>query len=68
MRTQVRSLALLGGLRIWYCRELWCRWQTRLGSHVAVAVVQASGYSSDLTPSLETSIACRRGPKKTNTI
>ena len=25
-------------LRIWHCRELWCRLQTRLGSGVAVAV------------------------------
>ena len=31
MRTQVRSLAPLGGLRIRRCRELWCRSQTRLG-------------------------------------
>ena len=35
----VRSPASLSGLRIRRCRELWCRWQTRLGSHVAVAVV-----------------------------
>ena len=25
MRMQVRSRALLSGLRIWCCRELWCR-------------------------------------------
>jgi len=25
MRLQVRSLALLSGLRIWPCPELWCR-------------------------------------------
>ena len=25
MRTQVRSLASLSGLRIRHCRELWCR-------------------------------------------
>ena len=25
MRLQVRSLASLSGLRIWHCRELWCR-------------------------------------------
>ena len=25
MRTQVQSLALLSGLRIWHCCELWCR-------------------------------------------
>ena len=29
----------LSGLRIWHCRELCCRSQTWLGSHVAVAVV-----------------------------
>ena len=39
MRAQVRSLASLSGLRIWCCLVLWCRSQTRLGSHVAVAVV-----------------------------
>ena len=35
-----------------------------LGSCVAVAVAKASCCSSDLTPSLETSICCRCGPKK----
>ena len=35
----VQSLASLSGLRIWYCRELWCRSPTQLGSNVAVAVV-----------------------------
>ena len=34
---QVQSLALLSGLRIWRCRELWCRSQMRLGSGVAVS-------------------------------
>ena len=29
----------LSGLTIRRCRELWCRLQTRLGSHVAVALV-----------------------------
>ena len=38
MRLRVRSLASLGGLRIWCCRELWCRSQMPLGSCVAVAV------------------------------
>ena len=37
MRFPVRSLASLSGLKIWHCRELWCRWQTRLRSGVAVA-------------------------------
>uniref|UniRef100_A0A4X1UFB8 Uncharacterized protein n=1 Tax=Sus scrofa TaxID=9823 RepID=A0A4X1UFB8_PIG len=35
----IRTLALLSGLRIWCCCELWCRSQTRLGSQVAVAVM-----------------------------
>ena len=64
MRTQVRSLASLSGIRVQHCSELWCRWLTRLGPGVAVAVVQASGYSSDSTPSLGTSICHRCGPKK----
>ena len=38
MKFQGWSLALLSGLRIWYCRELWCRWKRLLGSCVAVAV------------------------------
>ena len=39
MRLQVQSLALFIGIRIWHCRELWCRSQMWLGSDVAVAVV-----------------------------
>ena len=39
MRLQVRSLALLSGLRIWCCRKLWCRLQTQLRSRIAVALV-----------------------------
>ena len=39
MRTQVRFLALLSGLRIQHCRELCCRSQTQLRSHIAVVVV-----------------------------
>ena len=33
--------------RIWHCRELWCRSQMRLGSGVAVALVEACSNSSD---------------------
>ena len=65
MRTQVPSLASFSGLRIWRCCQLWCRLQTRLGSDMAVAVVQASGYHSDSMPSLRTSMCLRCGPKKT---
>ena len=50
MRMQVRSLASVSGLRIWRCHELWCRSQTRLGSDVAVAVVQACGCSFQFDP------------------
>ena len=39
MRLWVQSPALLIGLRIQHCHELWCRLQTQLGSHVAVSVV-----------------------------
>ena len=50
MRTQVRPLASLSGLRIPCCYELWCRSQMWLRSGVAVAGVQASAYISDSTP------------------
>ena len=55
MRTQVRFLALLNRLRIQQRHELWCRSRRRLGPGIAVAVVSASGYSSNSTPSLGTS-------------
>ena len=64
MTLQVRSLASLRGLRIWRGHELWCRSKMGLGSDTAVAVVWACSYSSDLTPSLGTSICCRCIPKK----
>ena len=44
---------LIPGLTQWVkdpvLRELWCRSQMLLGSHIAVAVVQASSCSSDST-------------------
>ena len=57
IRMQVQSLALLRGLRIPNCCELWCRSQTRLGSGVAVAVAWARSCRSELTSRLETSIS-----------
>ena len=60
MRTWVRSLALLGGLRIQCCHEPWCRSQMQLDSSVVVAV--AGSFSSNSTPSLGTHEA---PPKKT---
>ena len=56
---------LASGLRIWHCRKLCCRVQTRLRSGVAVAAVKAGNYSSDWTPSLGTPICHRYSPKKT---
>ena len=49
-------------VRIWHCHELWYRSQTQLGSDVAVAVT--GNYSSNWTPSLETSACLRCDPKK----
>ena len=58
-RMGVRSLASLSGLGIRHSRELWCRSQTQLGCLMAVAVAKAGSCSSDLTPSLGTSLCCR---------
>ena len=68
MTLQVRSLASLGGSRIWHCHELWCRLQMQLRSGVAVTVVLAGRCSSYLTPGLGTSLRCRCDPKKTKKI
>ena len=67
MRMQVQSPALISGLRIWRCCELWCRSWMWLGSSVAVAVVQAGSCSSNSTPSLGTSICCGCGSKNKQT-
>ena len=37
MRTQLRSLALFNGLRIWSCHEVWCMSQMQLRFCIAVA-------------------------------
>jgi len=58
-------MAFLSGFRIKRYCELWCRSQILLGSEVVVAVVYASNYSSDWTPSLGNSICRRYSPKKT---
>ena len=63
-RLQIRSLALLSGLRIWPRHELWCMSKTQLGSGIAVAVAWACGCSSYLIPSLGTSICHGRSSKK----
>ena len=43
---QVSPLALLSGLRIQLCCELWYRSQTRLGSSLAVAVARLAATDS----------------------
>ena len=47
MRLPAQSLALLSGLRIRHCRELWCSSKTQLRSGVAVAIAVAGSCSSD---------------------
>ena len=65
MRIWVWSLALLSGSGIWCFHELWFRSQGHLRSGVAVAMAQASSYSSDSTASLGTSICYKCSPIKT---
>ena len=62
MRMQVQSMALLSGLRIQDCHKLWCRSQTQLRSHIALAV--ASSCNSNSTPRFETSVWYRCSPNK----
>ena len=58
----------LPGLARWVkdlaLRELWCRSQMWLRSGVGVALAEAESCNSNLTPSLETSICHKCGPKK----
>jgi len=61
---QVRSLASISGLRVWHCHEPVGRSQMQLASTIAVAVLQASGFSSDSTSSLGTSMCHKGGPKR----
>ena len=66
MRTQVRSLASLIGLRIRHCCELWCRSQMWVRSGVAVAVVWAGGCGSDSTLAWEHPYPAGAGLKRQN--
>ena len=58
----IPGLSQRSGIR--NCHELWCRWQRRLGSLLAVAVAVAGSCSSDLTPSLRTYMCHRYSPEK----
>ena len=64
MRMWVWSLALLGGLRIQHCHELWCRLLTWLGSCVAVAVAAALIKPLGWEPPCATGAALKRPKKK----
>ena len=66
MRRQVRSLAPLSGLRIQRSGKLGFRSQIwlRFSVAMAVAVVLAGNWKSDLTPSPGTSIYHRDSPLK----
>ena len=52
VRSRVRPLASLSGLRIWHCHEVWCRSQKWLRSGSAVAVVQASSQKKKHLPAI----------------
>ena len=64
MKMHVPSLALLPGLRIWHCCELWCRLKMWFGSWVAVAMEGAGGYSSDSTLRVGLCICHELNPEK----
>ena len=61
MRMRVQPLALLSGLRIQYCPELWCGSQTWLGSGIAVAVALIQPLAWELPYAM--GVALKR-PKK----
>ena len=63
VRTQIRSLALVSGLRLQSCRKLWCMPWMRFRSCIAI-VVEAGSCSSSWTPSMGTSICHKCGSKK----
>ena len=50
MELWIRSLALLSGLRIQHCCELWCRSQTWLRSGIAAAVAVGQELQLQLDP------------------
>ena len=64
MRTRVRSLASLSGLRIRRCQDLWCRSQMWLGSDVAVAAAVAPVRPLAWEPPYATGVALKKTKKK----
>ena len=73
MRMQVRTLALLSGLRTWHCRELWCRWQTWLGSgmvwlwHGLAAAALIGPLAWELPYAVGTALKRQKNKTKQNT-
>ena len=65
MKTQAWSLALLSGLRIRRCGELWCMSQYRLDLALLWLWHRLSATATIQPFSLGTSICCRCSPKKT---
>jgi len=61
---QVWSLAKLSGLRIWCCRELWCRLQIWLGSLIAVAKAPIQSLAWELPYAAGTALKTKT--KQTN--
>ena len=50
MRFRVQFLALLSGLRVQRCHELWCRSQVGLGSGIAVSCGMGQQQQLQLDP------------------
>ena len=62
MRTPVGSMALLSGLRIQRCHELWCGSKMQLESGVAVAVVSIQPLDWELPYAM--GVALKKQKKK----
>ena len=70
MRMEVRFLALLSGLRIQCCHELWCGLKMWLRSRVTVAVAQAGAAALirplAWEPPYAAGVALKKDQKKVN--
>ena len=64
MRLQVQSLASLSGLRIRHCHELWCGWQMRLRSGIAMAVGRPAAVAPIRPLAWEPLYAAGAAPKR----
>ena len=64
MRLQVQSLALISGLRIWHCHELWCRSQTQLSSSMAAAVAPLGPLAWEPPYATDAAVKRKKAQKK----